>query len=254
MLWDFVGNLEFVSGSEHEKGAAAFGMRAGNFRLEENARNSHSIPSLFPLSFVITYFYGCLPSILLFLQLLALVDEVSVDTVTRGALKDDATFKGVRDVIKKGNRVLEEMLVRRERKYTLFFRLVQEHDVEQIDRMKNWNAKVEKAVNNVTGGQSRDAYTSSQAASSSGEESSDTASISTIGSQSTGSVSGRVGVFSRGRQLLPAAGRVRARRATPDAAPPQVQTRHGERRRFGRGRIFGRDEQQQRLVVVGDEQ
>ena len=60
------------------------------------------------------------------------MDEVSVDTVTRGALKDDATFKGVRDVIKKGNRVLEEMLVRRERKYTLFFRLVQSHDVIRL--------------------------------------------------------------------------------------------------------------------------
>jgi hypothetical protein len=91
-------------------------------------------------------------------QLLALVDEVSVDTVTRGALKDDATFKGVRDVIKKGNRVLEDMLVRRERKYTLFFRLVQESDNEQIGRMRSWNAKVEKAVSAVTGGQSRESY------------------------------------------------------------------------------------------------
>jgi tetratricopeptide (TPR) repeat protein len=142
---------------------------------------------------------------------LALVDEVSVDTVTRGALKDDATFKGVRDVIKKGNRVLEEMLVRRERKYTLFFRLVQMHDVEQIDRMKSWNAKVEKAVSAVTGGQTREAYTSSASES----ENSDSASLSSVGSASTGSISNRVGVFSRGRQLLPAAGRVRSRRATP---------------------------------------
>jgi tetratricopeptide (TPR) repeat protein len=143
------------------------------------------------------------------LQLLALVDEVSVDTVTRGALKDDATFKGVRDVIKKGNRVLEEMLVRRERKYTLFFRLVQEHDAEQVERIKSWNAKVEKAVSAVTGGQTREAYASSSSAS---EDQSDTASLS---STSTGSISSRVGVFSRGRQLLPAAGRVRSRRATP---------------------------------------
>jgi tetratricopeptide (TPR) repeat protein len=144
---------------------------------------------------------------------LALVDEVSVDTVTRGALKDDSTFKGVRDVIKKGNRVLEEMLVRRERKYTLFFRLVQEHDLEQIDRMRAWNAKVDKAVNAVTGGGGRDSYTANSASHSG--ESSDTASISSIGSSSVGSVSSQVGIFSRGRQLLPTAGRVRARRATP---------------------------------------
>lgn len=140
-----------------------------------------------------------------------MVDEVSVDTVTRGALKDDATFKGVRDIIKKGNRVLEEMLVRRERKYTLFFRLVQTHDADQIERMKGWNIKVEKAVSAVTGGQSRESYTSSA----SEADSSDTASLSSVGSASTGSISSRVGVFSRGRQLLPAAGRVRSRRATP---------------------------------------
>ena len=127
----------------------------------------------------------------------------------------------MRDVIKKGNRVLEEMLVRRERKYTLFFRLVQVHDVEQVDRIKAWNAKVEKAVNAVTGGQqSRESYTQQQqqqtTGGASGDESdSSTLGSSSIGSQSTGSVSGRVGVFSRGRQLLPSAGRVRARRATP---------------------------------------
>jgi tetratricopeptide (TPR) repeat protein len=146
-------------------------------------------------------------------QLLALVDEVAVDTVTRGALKDDSTFKGVRDVIKKGNRVLEEMLVRRERKYTLFFRLVQEHDYEQIERMKGWNIKVEKAISAVTGGQTRESYSVSSSASEGNI--SDTASLSSVGSTSTGSISSRVGVFSRGRQLLPAAGRVRSRRATP---------------------------------------
>lgn len=139
------------------------------------------------------------------LQLLALVDEVSVDTVTRGALKDDQTFKGLRDVIKKCNRVLEEMLVRRERKYTLFFRLVQPFDREQIDRMKNWNVKVEKVVGAVTG--TRDF---------SGSESVDTSSdADSLSSASMSSVSSRAGVFSRGRQLLPTAGRVRSRRATP---------------------------------------
>jgi tetratricopeptide (TPR) repeat protein len=135
--------------------------------------------------------------------LLALVDEVAVDTITRGALKDDSTFKGLRDVIKKGNRVLEEMLVRRERKYTLFFRLVQSHDRDQIDRMRSWNQKVEKAVGAVTGG--RESLGES-------ENDSDTNSIS---SNSSASVSSRAGVFSRGRQLLPTAGRVRSRRATP---------------------------------------
>ena len=140
-------------------------------------------------------------------QLLALVDEVSTDTVTRGALKDDATFKGVRDVIKKGNRVLEEMLVRRERKYTLFFRLVQPHDLEQIDRMRAWNSKVEKAVGQVT----------EQRPTPHKEESDSESSASTFtsGSSATGSVSSRVGVFSRGRQLVPTAGSVRSRRATP---------------------------------------
>jgi hypothetical protein len=48
--------------------------------------------------------------------LLALVDEVAIDTATRGAFKEDTTFRGLRDVIKKCNRVLESMLVKRERK------------------------------------------------------------------------------------------------------------------------------------------
>lgn len=136
-----------------------------------------------------------------------------MDTVTRGALKDDATFKGLRDVIKKGNRVLEEMLVRRERKYTLFFRLVQPHDTEQIERMKAWNQKVEKAVGAVTGGGGRDKMDSG----------SDT--DSSVSSSSNASVSSRAGVFSRGRQLLPTAGRVRSRRATPT---PRLRKHRGK--------------------------
>lgn len=132
-----------------------------------------------------------------------------MDTVTRGALKDDSTFKGLRDVIKKGNRVLEGMLVRRERKYTLFFRLVQPHDGDQIERMKNWNQKVERAVGAVTnsGRGNFDSDTDSS------DNNSDAGSLSSNTSQA--SVSSRAGVFSRGRQLLPTAGRVRARRATP---------------------------------------
>lgn len=138
---------------------------------------------------------------------------MSVDTVTRGALKDDQTFKGLRDVIKKCNRVLEEMLVRRERKYTLFFRLVQPFDKEQIDRMKNWNVKVEKTVGAVT--DNRDGGSEAGDSSSDAESSMSSSTQSSTQSSLSGSVSSRAGVFSRGRQLLPTAGRVRSRRATP---------------------------------------
>lgn len=144
--------------------------------------------------------------------LLALVDEVAVDSVTRGALKDDSAFKGLRDVIKKGNRVLEEMLVRRERKYTLFFRLVQPEDNQQIERMRAWNEKVEKVVGAVT--EDREALMN---ASDSGSEAS-----------SVGSGVSRVSVFNRGRQLLPTAGRVRGRRATPTPRLRKRDTSEGE--------------------------
>lgn len=147
------------------------------------------------------------------MQLLALVDEVAVDTVTRGALKDDATFKGLRDVIKKCNRVLEDMLVRRERKYTLFFRLVQPHDRNEIDRMKAWNEKVEKAVGSVTGG--RTALVGEKSSGSEG----DTDSTASGSSASSGG-----SLISRGRQLLPTAGKVRSRRATPT---PKMRRRRG---------------------------
>ena len=134
------------------------------------------------------------------------MDEVAVDTATRGALKDDTTFKGLRDVIKKCNKVLEDMLVRRERRYTLFFRLVQPTDTKDIERIRSWNDKVEKAVGAVTDGQSD----SDTAASSGIESDNDASSISTDASSSS-----KGSMFSRGRQLLPVAGRVRARRATP---------------------------------------
>jgi hypothetical protein len=139
----------------------------------------------------------------MFSQLLALVDEVAVDTATRGALKDDTTFKGLRDVIKKCNKVLEEMLVRRERRYTLFFRLIQPDDVQDIERIKSWNDKVEKAVGAVTESQSENETDNTDSESD----------ASSIASSSTANSKG--GVFARGRQLLPVAGRVRARRATP---------------------------------------
>jgi NB-ARC domain len=143
-------------------------------------------------------------------QLLALVDEVAVDTATRGALKDDTTFKGLRDVIKKCNKVLEDMLVRRERRYTLFFRLPQPTDSRDIDRIKSWNDKVEKAVGAVTqsSGGNQDGNDASQ-----GNVTESESDASSIASGST--LSSKSSVFSRGRQLLPVAGRVRARRATP---------------------------------------
>ena len=40
-----------------------------------------------------------------------LMDEVAIDTATRGALKEDTTLRGLRDVIKKCNKVLDMMLV-----------------------------------------------------------------------------------------------------------------------------------------------
>jgi hypothetical protein len=120
-------------------------------------------------------------------------------------LKDDTTFKGLRDVIKKCNKVLEDMLVRRERRYTLFFRLYEPTDTKEIERIKAWNDKVEKAVGAVTESQSETE-----------ESGTDTESdASSINPSDASTSSGKGSVFSRGRQLLPVAGRVRARRATP---------------------------------------
>lgn len=117
-------------------------------------------------------------------------------------MKDDKTFKGVRDVIKKCNKVLEEMLVRRERRYTLFFRLPE--DPKDIERIRAWNEKVEKAVGAVTD-------TPSVSTADRTDTESDASSISSASTSGTKGSS----VFARGRQLLPTAGRVRGRRATP---------------------------------------
>jgi hypothetical protein len=135
------------------------------------------------------------------------VDEVAVDTATRGALKDDTTFKGLRDVIKKCNKVLEDLLVRRERRYTLFFRLCEPMDSKEVERIKAWNDKVEKAVGAVTESQSETEESGT-------DTESDASSIHNP-SDASASSSGKGSVFSRGRQMLPVAGRVRARRATP---------------------------------------
>jgi hypothetical protein len=139
-------------------------------------------------------------------QLLALVDEVAIDTATRGALKDDTTFKSLRDVIKKCNKVLEGMLVRRERRYTLFFRLVQASEPKDIAKIKAWNVKVEKAIGSVADGPSGNDTSESE---------SDAESIHSESQSSTASSVRGGGLLSRGRQMLPSAGRVRARRATP---------------------------------------
>jgi hypothetical protein len=164
--------------------------------------------SFFSLGWTLTCV--CFPWLVSETQLLALVDEVAVDTATRGALKDDTTFKGLRDVIKKCNKVLEDMLVRRERRYTLFFRLPQPTDSRDIDRIKSWNDKVEKAVGAVTqnsAGKPGGSDASNNYMPDSDSDASSIASGSTLSSKSS--------VFSRGRQLLPVAGRVKARRATP---------------------------------------
>jgi len=150
--------------------------------------------------------------------LLALVDEVAIDTATRGALKEDTTFRGLRDVIKKCNKVLESMLVRRERKYTLMFRIVSISDTKLLKKISHWNARVEKALGGVvtTGDEqsSASAASSWRSQSRASDDQSDAGSeVSSVSSSSArSSVSA---VLRRGRELLPTAGKVRARRATP---------------------------------------
>lgn len=139
------------------------------------------------------------------------MDEVAIDSATRGVLKDDSSFKSLRDVIKKCNKVLEGMLVRRERRYTLFFRLVQPTETKEIAKLKSWNVKVEKAIGSVADNQSGHKI-----------DESDSESLQSSDTSVTSSRSG--GMFSRGRQLLPSAGRVRARRATPT---PTLRNRRG---------------------------
>ena len=53
-----------------------------------------------------------------------LISSLSIGTATRGALKEDTIFRGLQDVIKKCNKVLESMLIRHERKYTLMGELL----------------------------------------------------------------------------------------------------------------------------------
>ena len=138
------------------------------------------------------------------------MDEVATDSATRGALKDDQAFKNLRDVIKKCNKVLEKMLVRRDNKYTLFFRLVQSHDVKEISKMKMWNERVEKAVHSLSSDEAESVVPDLG-----GEVGGGSDIASTVSSSTEASSGSKGGLFRRGRGLLPTAGRVRARRATP---------------------------------------
>lgn len=149
--------------------------------------------------------------------LLALVDEVSIDTATRGVLKTDTTFRGLRDVIKKCNKVLESMLVKRERKYTLLFRLVSVYDTKYLTKIQQWNSRVEKALGGVTQDFGEDGSSAASSWRSKMEGGDDVSEAgSEVSSMSSSSARSSVSaVLRRGRELLPSAGKVRARRATP---------------------------------------
>mmetsp|Transcript_25343 Transcript_25343/g.52991 ORF Transcript_25343/g.52991 Transcript_25343/m.52991 type:complete len:1482 (+) Transcript_25343:1-4446(+) len=149
--------------------------------------------------------------------LLALVDEVAIDTATRGALKEDTTFRGLRDVIKKCNKVLESMLVRRERKYTLMFRIVSVSDAKLLKKISHWNARVEKALGGVvTTDDDRSASAASWRSANTKASDDQSDAGSEVSSMSSSSARSSVSaVLRRGRELLPTAGKVRARRATP---------------------------------------
>ena len=148
--------------------------------------------------------------------LLALVEEVAIDTATRGALKEDTTFRGLRDVIKKCNKVLDLMLVRRERKYTLMFRIVGPEDGKMLKKISHWNVRVEKALGNVTQQDGdRDSTALLRNRAMSDDTASDVGSVSSVSSTSSRSSQVISAVVRRGRELLPSAGKVRARRATP---------------------------------------
>jgi len=169
--------------------------------------------------------------------LLALVNEVAVDALTRGALKEDATFKSIRDVIKKGCKVMENVcLVKRERKYTLYFRIIVDVEVggssmeKWLSKLDAWNRNVGIAVElakqngtspgtstssssdtNVTKPpQQQAAFDHSRHSSGSNKGAKLLFSRSSSSSSNTSS-----NMIARGRSLLPSAGKVKARRATP---------------------------------------
>lgn len=142
--------------------------------------------------------------------LLALVDEVAIDTATRGALKEDTTFRGLRDVIKKCNRVLESMLIKRERKYTLMIRIVGNKDSKMLKKIDHWNSRVEKALGGVTDGNGEERRNGEDVRDDASDAGSEFSAVSSSSTRSSVS-----GILKRGRKLLPSAGKVRARRATP---------------------------------------
>ncbi|KAL7434903.1 hypothetical protein ACHAXH_009043, partial [Discostella pseudostelligera] len=172
--------------------------------------------------------------------LLAVVDEVAIDTATRGALKEDTTFRGLRDVIKKCNKVLESMLVRRERKYTLFFRMVGVHDTKYLTKIQQWNARVEKALGGVTQDFGEDGSSAASSWRNSKVEGDDVSEAgSEVSSMSSSSARSSVSaVLRRGRELLPSAGKVRARRATPT---PRMRRHNRDGEGGGRGSIGSGD-------------
>ncbi len=154
---------------------------------------------------------------------MALVDEVATDSATRGALKDDITFKNLRDVIKKCNKVLERMLIRRDNKYTLFFRLVQPNDTKDILKMQVWNQKVELAVTALSNNEAE--HSGGGGGNHSMQDGSIRDDVSDIGSVT--SESSRGSIMSRGRAMFRTAGRVRTRRATPTPRMRNKSAREG---------------------------
>ena len=143
------------------------------------------------------------------------MNEVAVDALTRGALKEDATFKSIRDVIKKGCKVMENIfLVKRERKYTLYFRIIVDVEVggnsmeKWLSKLNRWNRNVASAVElaqpnnkNPNPKFTKDNPQPQQAPARSISRPKKT--------------NAKSGMIARGRSLLPSAGKVKSRRATP---------------------------------------
>lgn len=112
------------------------------------------------------------------------------------------------------------MFVRRERKYALLFRLVSVDDTRYLTKIQQWNASVEKALGGVTqdfgedGSSAASSWRSSKQLVEGGDDVSEAGSD--VSSMSSSSARSSVSaVLRRGRELLPSAGKVRARRATP---------------------------------------
>eukprot|EP00548_Thalassiothrix_antarctica_P014747 CAMPEP_0194179596 /NCGR_PEP_ID=MMETSP0154-20130528/13025_1 /TAXON_ID=1049557 /ORGANISM="Thalassiothrix antarctica, Strain L6-D1" /LENGTH=419 /DNA_ID=CAMNT_0038894999 /DNA_START=400 /DNA_END=1659 /DNA_ORIENTATION=- len=83
--------------------------------------------------------------------LLALVEEVAIDTAAGGlrVSEDDVTYKSFKVVIQHCSRILESMLVSREQRYTLIFRLNRCNDKNDITQLKSLNKKIEKVIESI---------------------------------------------------------------------------------------------------------